>query len=61
MKDLLRPIVENKKVVIVGPSPHLENKRLGSLIDSYDIVCRINEIFPENMEKGDNFHVYRGL
>ena len=51
MKDLLKEIVENKRVVVVGPSPHLEGKRLGSLIDSYDVVCRLNEIFPANLEK----------
>ena len=50
MKDLLKEIVENKRVALVGPSPHLENKRLGSLIDSYDVICRLNEVHPKNLE-----------
>lgn len=33
------------RVVIVGPSPCIENMNLGSLIDSYDIVCRVNTSF----------------
>ena len=33
----------NKKVVIVSGSPYLINKNKGSIIDSYDIVVRINQ------------------
>ena len=47
----LKALVNQKKVIVVGPSPHLENKSMGSLIDSYDIVCRLNEVFPTDMEK----------
>ncbi len=35
---------KNKSVALVGPSPHLEGKSLGKLIDKYDIVVRINEL-----------------
>ena len=31
-------IIKNKRVAIVGPSSSLENKNMGSLIDTYDIV-----------------------
>lgn len=33
------------KVVIVGPSPCIEGLELGNLIDSYDIVCRVNQSY----------------
>ena len=39
-------LVKNKKVAIVGPSPHLVNTGLGQYIDSHDLVIRINEILP---------------
>ena len=29
---------KNKSVALVGPSPHLEGKSLGKLIDKYDSV-----------------------
>lgn len=35
---------ENKRVVLVGPSPHLINKGLGKFIDSFDTVVRVNEL-----------------
>ena len=39
---ILFDLIENKSVAIVGPSSSLENKKLGNLIDSYDIVIKIN-------------------
>ncbi len=35
--------LSNKSVVIVGPAPHMKNSNHGNVIDSYDIVCRINK------------------
>jgi len=40
----LNNLLKNKKVIIVGPSPHLQNMKKGSFIDSFDCVIRINEI-----------------
>jgi hypothetical protein len=40
----LNNLLKNKKVIIVGPSPHLKNMKKGSFIDSFDCVIRINEI-----------------
>tara|TARA_B100001996_G_C18563491_1_gene555533 strand:- start:38 stop:826 length:789 start_codon:yes stop_codon:yes gene_type:complete len=40
----LNKLIKKKKVIIVGPSPHLKNKKKGSFIDSFDCVIRINEI-----------------
>ena len=39
----LEKLVKNKRVALVGPSPHLVGSNLGDKIDSFDIVCRINE------------------
>jgi len=48
-KELLK-IFSGKRVAVIGPSPHLLNKGIGEIIDSYDIVCRINEIHPTGYE-----------
>lgn len=42
----LNNLLDGKRIVIVGPSPHLVNKNMGSIIDEYDIVCRVNDIIP---------------
>ena len=44
MNDL-ESIITNKRVALVCPSPHLQGENLGELIDSYDVICRVNEIF----------------
>jgi len=49
--EKLLNLLEDKRVVIVGPSPHLMEKGIGKIIDSYDLVCRINEVHPTNYEK----------
>jgi hypothetical protein len=33
------------RVVLVGPSPNISGLKLGSLIDSYDVVVRVNASF----------------
>ena len=40
----LANLITNKKIIIVGPSPHLTGKNMGSFIDSFDVVVRINEL-----------------
>jgi len=42
----LEKLLTNKKVVIVGPSPHLVDTGLGAVIDEYDVVCRVNDVIP---------------
>ena len=42
--DTVKSYFKNKSVALVGPSPHLEGKNLGSLIDKYEIVIRVNEL-----------------
>jgi len=39
---MLFDLIKDKNVAIVGPSSFLENKKKGKLIDSYDIVIKIN-------------------
>lgn len=49
--ECLLSTIKGKKVAIVGPSPHLINKKIGKLIDEYDIVCRVNEVGAFNFEE----------
>lgn len=35
-------LLQDKRVIIVGPADTIMNKKLGSLIDSYDVVVRLN-------------------
>ena len=37
----LEKILDNKKVIFVGPAPYLDNLKQGSFIDEYDIVIRM--------------------
>jgi hypothetical protein len=34
--------LKGKRIIMVGPAPYLEGKKMGKEIDSYDIVVRIN-------------------
>ena len=36
-------LIEGKRIAYVCPSPHLIGKKMGKLIDSYDLVVRINQ------------------
>ena len=36
-------LVAGKRVVLVCPSPHLQGKKMGAKIDSYDLVVRVNQ------------------
>ena len=47
---LLKDIVYDKTVALVGPSPHLVGCGLSSVIDDYEVVCRINDVFPKGLE-----------
>lgn len=49
----LDELFKNKKVAIVGPSPSLIGKHKGKEIDSYDIVCKVGEMF--NMKDSINY------
>jgi len=43
--NTLSNLIENKKVALVGPAPNLVNQNNGELIDSYDVVIRVNQKF----------------
>lgn len=38
----MEDIINNKKVVIVGPAPYLKERNIGNLINEYDTVVRVN-------------------
>lgn len=47
-------LISNKRVALIGPAKYLDLLNLGNLIDSYDIVVRVNrgmEIIEGNEEK----------
>jgi len=46
LNEDLRNLVEGKRIAYVGPSPHLDGQKTGELIDSYDIIVRINQAYP---------------
>ena len=35
--------LEDKRIIIVGPAPHMIGSNFGEMIDSYDIIVRINK------------------
>tara|TARA_B100000965_G_C19591860_1_gene758317 strand:+ start:2478 stop:3266 length:789 start_codon:yes stop_codon:yes gene_type:complete len=41
---MLKNYFENKRIVLVGPSPHLIGKNYGEFIDDFDVVIRVNEL-----------------
>jgi len=47
----LAKLIKGKKIAYVCPSPHLKGKKMGKLIDSYDLVIRVNQSFhmPKDM------------
>lgn len=47
----LEAYLTDKRVVVVGPSPHLVNKNIGPVIDDHDVVCRLNEVAALGHEK----------
>ncbi len=48
--DVFYELLSGKKIAAVGPSPHLTKSGIGPRIDSYDIVCRFNEVRPKGLE-----------
>lgn len=44
--ERLSRLIENKSVALVAPAPYLVGKKLGKIINEYDVVCRINYIAP---------------
>lgn len=58
----LEEFFKNKRIALVGPSSHLQGSGDGELIDSYDIVCRVNKKTPDvNADDyGSRFDVLMG-
>lgn len=51
----LKKLVSGKRVAVVCPSPVLEGLNEGELIDSYDIIIRINQKFKLSKEKEKDY------
>jgi hypothetical protein len=49
----LDELFKNKRVAIVGPSPSLIGKNKGKEIDSYDIVCKVGQMW--NIDEPVNY------
>lgn len=47
----LEKYLYNKKVALIGPAPYLQNYEIGEFLNKYDVLCRMNEIFPVGQEK----------
>lgn len=47
--------INNKKIIIVGPSPNILEKGYGEYIDSFDVVIRTNGGFPVNPELQNDY------
>jgi len=43
------------RYVVVGPSPCIEGLNLGSIIDSYDVVVRVNNTFQLAQSNPENY------
>jgi hypothetical protein len=50
--DQLKEYLEGKTVAFVGPAPYLKGTNTGELIDSYDVVVRIQHGIPNNEDYG---------
>jgi hypothetical protein len=44
--EKLSRLIENKRVVLVGPAQYLVGKKLGPIINGFDTVCRVNYMAP---------------
>ena len=53
MENLIN-ILKNKRVVLVGPAPYLNDKKRGKIIESYDIVCGVGSTYNLNSEDYGN-------
>tara|TARA_R100001015_G_C4633000_1_gene197334 strand:- start:1951 stop:3846 length:1896 start_codon:yes stop_codon:yes gene_type:complete len=49
--DLLK-YIKNKKVAFVGPAPYMRGLGRGELIDSYDVIVRIQQGIPNEQDYG---------
>lgn len=45
INEKLKKLIQNKRIAYVCPSPHLKGKKLGNVIDSYDLVVRVNQSY----------------
>lgn len=46
----LEKLCKNKRVALIGPSPHMQGLGFGEYIDKFDLILRVNEIIPKGFE-----------
>jgi len=52
LNPILSSLVENKRVIVVGPAVSLVGKSEGAIIDDYDVVVRVNQFsVPKEIHK----------
>jgi hypothetical protein len=51
----LEKLLRGKRIAFVGPSPHLSGTGLGGLIDSYDVVARVNQESPIPCDRTNDY------
>ena len=51
----LANLLKNKRAILVCPSPHLKNKKMGKFIDSFDLVIRVNQNFAMPEERWEDY------
>jgi len=51
----LENLVKGKRIAYVCPSPHLAGKKMGEMIDSYDLVVRVNQGFGMTKDLWDDY------
>ncbi len=48
--EMIANLLKGRRIALVGPSNHLVGKGKGFDIDKYDVVCRVNDVYPFNYE-----------
>lgn len=49
--EKLNSYLKDKRVCYIGPSPYMIGRKLGEYIDSFDIICRVNNFTPINYKE----------
>lgn len=51
----VKSFFNKKKIILVGPANNLINKKKGKFIDSFDIVCRLNDSYIISEDKIEDY------
>lgn len=53
--DQTKLLFHNKNVILVGPANNLIGKEMGEFIDSFDLVCRLNDSYIISEDKVEDY------